>query len=159
MYSTYVLGFGIGWCLAYIVLLILLSNKVKKENGETPKGTDSESIRRLTEKLNELKTQFGEVRFDELKNRENAYSRNPKGFNYDYQGFFKDIDDRVKILDNDLDSTIKKCSDYLDELSRKKRIEDTKVKQAEEKNPFALVNIIGLLGILIANFIYFTKIL
>ena len=158
MYSTYVLGFGIGWCLAYVILLILLSNKIKKEKSDTPKGTDSETLKRFMEKLSELKSQFGEVRFDELKNRENAYSRNPKGFNYDFQGFFKDIDDRVKGLDSDLENTRKRCGDSLDELSRKKRLDDSKEKQVAEKNPFTLVNVVGIVGILIVNFIYFTKI-
>jgi hypothetical protein len=157
MYSTYVLGFGIGWCLAYVIVLILL--KVKKPAGaDSGKGPDGEIIKKLIERLNELKTQVGEVRFDELKNRENAYSRNPKGFNYDFQGFFKDIDDRVKGLDGDLSNTLKKCDDYLNELSREKRISQSSEKKVAEKNPFAVVNVIGVLGILIANFIYFTKI-
>ena len=156
MYSTYVLGFGIGWCLAYVVVLILL--KVKPQRPIGNEGPDGEILKKLVEKLTELKTQIGDVRFDELKNRENAYSRNPKGFNYDFQGFFKDIDDRVKSLDGDLSGTLKKCDDYLNELSREKRISQTTEKKAAENNPFAVVNVIGVIGILIANFIYFTKI-
>jgi hypothetical protein len=158
MYSTYVLGFGIGWCLAYVILLIILSNKIKTKKTDAPKGTDGEIIKKLIEGMTELKNHFGDVRFDELKNRENAYSRNPKGFNYDFQGFFKDIDDRVKGLDGDLSSVIKKCDDYLNEISREKRVSQSVDKQTAETSPFAVVNVIGILGILIANFIYFTKI-
>ena len=157
MYSTYVLGFGIGWCLAYVFILMLL--KVKKTSGSSvSKGPDGDTIQKLVGKLTELKAQIGEVRFDELKNRENAYSRNPKGFNYDFQGFFKDIDDRVKTLDNDLSGTLKKCDDYLGELSREKRTTKAGEEKAAAKNPFTVVNVIGIIGILIANFIYFTKI-
>jgi len=158
MYTTYVIGFGIGWCLAYIVVLILLSNKRIKQRDTSAQGYNTDVIKDLSRKLSDIKSQFENVRFDELKNREEAYSRNPKGFNYDYQGFFKDYEDRVKNLDTEIDKCLKKCSSVLDELSRQKRVTE-QGKPATEKNPFAVVNIIGLIGILIANFIYFTKIL
>jgi len=156
MYTT--IGFGIGWCLAYIVVLILLSNKKIKKGDTSTQGYNTDVLRDLSNKLSDIKNKFENVRFDELKTREDAYSRNPKGFNYDYQGFFKDYEDRVKNLDLDIDNCLKKCSSVLDELSRQKRISE-QGKPAAEKNPFAIVNIIGLIGIIIANFIYFTKIL
>ncbi len=158
MYSTYVVGFGIGWCLAYVIVLIILNKKIAQPAAGEGRGPNDDHLKELLNKLTELKAQFSEVRFDELEKRELAYSRNPKGFNYDFQGFFGDIDERVKGLDGDFDRNLKKCSDLLDELSRKKRVEDTKEKQTAAKNPFAVVNWIGLIGILIVNFIYLTKI-
>ena len=157
MSSTYVIGFGIGWCLAYIIVLILLSNKKIKQGETRSQGFNTDAIKDLSNKLNDFKTYFESIRFEELKSRENAYSRNPKGFNYDYQNWFKDYEDRVKNLDNDLDKCLKKCSSVLDELSRQERI-SISGKPESQKSPFVVVNIVGLIGILIVNFIYFTRI-
>jgi acid phosphatase family membrane protein YuiD len=157
MYFPHALGFGIGWSLAFLILFILIKDKVKKTSTSRGGGIDTTVLTQLVQKLGEVKTKFEDKRFEELKNRESAYSRNPQAFKYDFNGFFKEHDDRVKALDNELNATLTKCNEFLQEAKAKKQAEDRKVEKESGKNQLDILGLIGVIVIILVNIIFFTK--
>jgi hypothetical protein len=157
MYFLHALSFGIGWCLAFLVLLILIREKSKKSSSSRGGGIDTSALNQLIQKLGEVKSQFENTRFEELKNRESAYSRNPQAFNYDFNGFFKEHDDRVKALDKELNATLHKCNEFLKEAKSKKHAEDKKEEKESTQSQLTIPSIIGIVVIILINIVFFTK--
>lgn len=155
MYFPYALSFGIGWCLAFLILFILIKDQSKKLSSSKSGGIDKTALNNLIQKLVEVKNQFNITRFDELKNRENAYSRNPQAFNYDHNGFFKEHDDFAKALDKKLDATLNECNEFKKKLE--KQTEDKKEEKAFVKDEFTILGIIGIIVIILINIVFFTK--
>ena len=156
MYFPHALSFGIGWCLAFIILLILVREQAKKSSSKGG-GFDTSKLDTLIKNLDDVKSQFKNTRFEELKNRESAYSRNPQAFKYDFNGFFKEHDDRVKALDKELDLTLSKCNEFLQDAKAKKQTEQRQEQKVSGKSQFTLPSIIGVIVIIIINIVFFTK--
>ena len=151
------LSFGIGWCLAFLILFLLIKDKAKKTITSRGGSIDTLSLNNLVQKLGEIKTQFESTRFEELKNRESAYSRNPNAFNYDFKGFYKEHDDRVNALDNRLDATLNKCNNFIQEVESKKQTEYRKTEKESGKNQLDILGLIGVIVIILINIVFFTK--
>ena len=156
MYFTHALSFGIGWCLAFLVLYFLFKEKSTKDLSSRS-VIDSTAFNNVLQKLESVERQFENTRFEELKNRESAYSRNPQAFNYDYNGFFKEHDNRVKLLDKELKNTIDRCNELIQEIQRKKQLEEKKEEKISIKDQLTIPNIIGIIVIILVNIVFFTK--
>lgn len=156
MYFTHALSFGIGWCLAFLVLYFLFKERSKKDLSSR-NIIDSTALNNLLQKLESIEKQFGSTRFEELKNRESAYSRNPKAFDYDYNGFFKEHDNKVKSLDKELKDIIDRCNELIQETQRKRQMEEKREEKISAKDQLTILNIIGIIVIILVNIVFFTK--
>jgi hypothetical protein len=160
MYSNIILGFGIGWCLAYMLCIIYLVKKAElgKTGGDTGEGKVAEGLNLLMTNISDIKKQYGDTRFDQLKNLANAFSRNPKAFNYDYQSLVKEPESKLKNIDSQIDDILKKCDTVISSVEKSKLSQQTSTGQDQGKvkdKKFVTVNIIGIVGIVIANLLYF----
>lgn len=160
MYSNIILGFGIGWCLAYMLCIIYLVRKSEggKVGGDSGEGKVAEGLNLLVTNINDIKKQYGDTRFDQLKNLANAFARNPKAFNYDYQSLVKEPETKLKNIDTQIEDILKKCDTVISTVEKAKLSQQPGPGQDLGKvkdKKFVTVNVIGVVGIIIANLLYF----
>jgi hypothetical protein len=159
MYSNYVIGFGIGWCLAYIITVFLVSGKAKSVTsavgGISIKIKDD--ISQLLANINGLRKEYTDSRWDQVKKLGNDFSRNPKAFKYDFDSLIQGPESRAKTLDDQMKDVLQKCNNLISEYDKSMK---TSTKQASggddsKGGPMKVVNIIGITGIIIANLLIF----
>jgi hypothetical protein len=166
MYSNYVIGFGIGWCLAYIITLIILSGKGKGSkagkageavtSGGVPDKIKAE-IDKLMSGITGLRTEYKDSRWDQIKKLGNDFARNPKAFKYDFDSLIQGPESKAKALDGQMEEIINKFKSIMTQIETSFKNPPTPVGPGGDGGSGIkpIINYIGISGIIIANLLIF----